>query len=161
MSHPYKSQGKSTATSKFKSMGLPAKGARHADEGGAEKYGYARGGRTKATSVNVVIQPPQQQQQPQMPPPMPRPPTPMPPPPGGPMGGMMPPPPPAAPAGGGLLSPAGGGAPSAQPGMPSMMPRKDGGRIIKVKAHTRKAGGRIPTEGGAETGVGRLEKAGK
>lgn len=196
MANPYKGQGKSTAVSKFGAMGLPKGKAKHSDASDADQVErimgrssggrldkFARGGRTKATSVNVIVQPPQQQQpqpQPQpMAPPMPMPPPGPPPAPGAPpMGG--------APMPGGLLNPAGGAPPPPMGGMPMM--RKDGGRIgnkpkyitgiptknslgkwaekARKNSYHRKDGGRIgggyPLDsGGAESGVGRLEKAGK
>lgn len=189
--NPYKGRGKSTAESKFGAMGLPKGRGKHQNEADADQVEriigrasggrldkFARGGRTKATSVNVVIQPPQQQQQPQSPTPM-QPAMPMPPPPPPNAG---PPPPGGPPMPGGLLNPV--GAPQMPPPMPPMggpspMQLARGGRAkyitgiptknslgkwadkVRKNSYHRKDGGGIPTEGGAETGVGRLEKAGK
>lgn len=182
MSNPYSGRGKSTAESKFSAMGLPKKGAKHKDEGGAERIlgrasgarvdRYARGGRTKATSVNVVIQPPQQQQPPAAPAPMmARPPMPPPPPAGGPPAPGAPQAAPPAP--GGLLGPTGQTPPPPPPQMPmNPMQLARGGRATsenlkkwanysKQNSYHRKYGGGIPDSGGAETGIGRLEKIGK
>ncbi len=191
MANPFKDKGKSTAESKFGNMGLPKGKAKHKDSADAEQVErimgrasggrldkFARGGRTKPTSVNVVIQQPQQQQPQAMPMPM-APPMPAPPPSAGPPPG---PPSGAPPMPGGLLNPT--GTPPVPPmgGMPPMM-RKDGGRIgpkyisglegnnslrrwakyARDNSYHRKDGGRTyPLDsGGAESGVGRLEKIGK
>jgi hypothetical protein len=199
MANPYSGRGKSTAESKFGHMGLPKGKAKHKDSADAEQVEriigrssggrldkFARGGRTKATSVNVVIQPPQQQQPQAMPMPM-RPPMPAPsgPPPGGPPGGAPGGVPGAAPPSG-LLGPVGAQPPPPQmPQMPPGMQLARGGKVGKYiggepsdsklkqwakyarkNSYHRKDGGRISGKypldsGGAESGVGRLEKAGK
>lgn len=108
---------------------------------------YARGGKVKGnTTVNIVI-PGGGMPKPPMPGPMAGPP----PPGGGPP--MMPPP------------PMGGPPPGGPPGMPM---RASGGRIkgggmekAQVKQSTARAKANSYLTGGAITGVGRLQKAGK
>ena len=49
MANPFRNQGKSTAKTKFASLGLSTANARHTDEGGAERIlGRASGGRLEA-----------------------------------------------------------------------------------------------------------------
>lgn len=94
-----------------------------------DRVGYKKGGRVKGTTnVNVIIAP-QGGAPAGGPPPMPPP-------------GAMPPPPPGMGAGP-------GGPPMPPPGP---MPRKNGGRVAYA------SGGKVPMDGGAGGGKGRLEK---
>jgi hypothetical protein len=188
MANPFQSKNKSTAREKFSKMGLPMGKAKHQNspdsdqveriigrESGGRVDKFARGGRTKGPSkVNIVIQSGAPPPQPGLAGPAP---TPMP----------MPPPAPAAapaPQGGGGQAPAPGPKLPTAPGMPmggapgGPMMRKSGGRVgyiggvptdnrlkqwaakARANSYQRKTGGRIPDTGGAESGVGRLEKAG-
>lgn len=158
MSNPFKSQSSATAKSKFGKMGQPKSLAKHSDSGenkaeikkvtkgydlkapgyasGGRLSAFARGGRTKPTTINIDLGAKQAQPQP-MPVPIPvpagggGPPPPPSPPPGG--GPPPPPPPPAmgmAPLPGmGAPPPPPGGMGPPPPGGP-MMPRfRDGGKV--------------------------------
>lgn len=114
MANPYKGQSASTVKSKFGNMGQPVALAKHADEAdkkqvkklaqgydlkapgyaaGGRLDKYARGGRTKTTTINIDMRP---REAPPPPPPPPAPP---------PVAAAPPPPPPAPPAAGGGANP--------------------------------------------------------
>jgi hypothetical protein len=161
MVNPFKNQSGATAKTKFGAMGQPTAKAKHADEAnkdqvkkvakgydlkapgyasGGRLSGFARGGRTKPTTINIDLGSAQSKPQPvPVPVPIPAggPGGQPPPPPGPPPGGGTPPPPP--PPAMGMAGPPGpppgmGGPPGMPPGMTPppnpMMPRfRDGGKV--------------------------------